>query len=104
MFTVLLNRFIAGQENLPPCFVHFGSIGRIGRFNWGPLEGPWGPPEPVGPVGRANFSGEMIRGARNATIVPHGRHLSIEPSGIVFENIEANMKRFVRTWNLVTSG
>lgn len=34
----------------------------------------------------------MIRGARNATIVPHGRHLSIEPSGIVFENIEANMK------------
>ena len=34
----------------------------------------------------------MIRGARNATIVPHGKHLSIEPESINFENIEANMK------------
>lgn len=34
----------------------------------------------------------MMRGARNATIVPHGKHLSIEPPSINFENIEANMK------------
>eukprot|EP00931_Biecheleriopsis_adriatica_P036216 TRINITY_DN2086_c0_g1_i7.p1 TRINITY_DN2086_c0_g1~~TRINITY_DN2086_c0_g1_i7.p1 ORF type:complete len:2928 (-),score=554.29 TRINITY_DN2086_c0_g1_i7:9-8792(-) len=34
----------------------------------------------------------MIRGARNATIVPHGKHLVIDPEVINFDDIEANMK------------
>ncbi|CAE7433996.1 CFAP47, partial [Symbiodinium necroappetens] len=34
----------------------------------------------------------MIKGSRNATIVPHGKHLHIEPTAITFDDIEANMK------------
>ena len=74
--------------------------GRIGRFKWGPrpLRGAlrisqWA----------THFSGEMIRGARNATIVPHGKHLSIEPATIVFENIETNMKCLVCKWLVLRS-
>lgn len=33
-----------------------------------------------------------MRGTRNATIVPHGEHLQIEPSVVEFTNIHPNMK------------
>lgn len=37
-----------------------------------------------------------MRGTRNATIVPHGKHLCIEPSTIEFLDIQANM-RYIQT-------
>mmetsp|Transcript_76352 Transcript_76352/g.221693 ORF Transcript_76352/g.221693 Transcript_76352/m.221693 type:complete len:2886 (+) Transcript_76352:129-8786(+) len=37
-----------------------------------------------------------MRGTRNATIVPHGMHLSVEPKTIEFHDIEVNM-RYIQT-------
>lgn len=33
-----------------------------------------------------------MRGTRNATIVPHGQHISVEPSKVEISNVKANMK------------